>query len=103
MPQHGSQNGTHLTGHALRNAHLRARSLERACTAPPLARAIVTIRAGTLGMTRLEFARRSGISNVGHRCWAQGDGPEAIAGRAQRQDGEFENYDPARRLGGWSA
>lgn len=50
-----------LTGHALRNAHLRERSLARAATAPPLARLIVQIRAGALGMTRLEFARRSGI------------------------------------------
>jgi transcriptional regulator with XRE-family HTH domain len=51
-----------LTGHALRNANLRRRSLERAREAPPLARVIVTIRARVLGMTRLEFARRSGIS-----------------------------------------
>jgi transcriptional regulator with XRE-family HTH domain len=51
-----------LTGHALRNAHLRQHSLARAATAPPLARAMVHIRAETLGMTRLEFARRSGIS-----------------------------------------
>src|SRR5438477_2811368 len=51
-----------LTGHALRNAHLRERSLARAQTAPPLARTLVEIRAQTLGMTRLEFARRSGIS-----------------------------------------
>lgn len=58
-----SQNGTGpLTGHALRNAHLRERSLARAITAPPLAKMIVKIRAETLGMTRLEFARRSGIS-----------------------------------------
>jgi transcriptional regulator with XRE-family HTH domain len=40
---------------------LRAHSLARAQAAPPLARLIVQIRAGTLGMTRLEFARRSGI------------------------------------------
>jgi transcriptional regulator with XRE-family HTH domain len=51
-----------LSGHALRNAHLREHSLARAATAPPLARAMVRIRAETLGMTRLEFARRSGIS-----------------------------------------
>jgi transcriptional regulator with XRE-family HTH domain len=51
-----------LTGHALRNVHLRQHSLARAATAPPLARAIVQIRAETLGMTRLEFSRRSGIS-----------------------------------------
>jgi transcriptional regulator with XRE-family HTH domain len=62
MPQEANRNGTHLTGHALRNAHLRERSLLRAQSAPPLARAIVTLRAQTLGMTRLEFARRSGIS-----------------------------------------
>jgi transcriptional regulator with XRE-family HTH domain len=59
---HGNGNGAVLTGHALRNAHLRARSLTRAQNAPPLARAVVRIRAGTLGMTRLEFARRSGMS-----------------------------------------
>lgn len=51
-----------LTGHALRNAHLRQRALERAETVPPLARMVVTIRVQTLGMTRLELARRSGIS-----------------------------------------
>jgi transcriptional regulator with XRE-family HTH domain len=51
-----------LTGHALRNAHLRQRALERAQSAPPLAGTIVKIRAEVLGMTRLEFARRSGIS-----------------------------------------
>ena len=51
-----------LTGHALRNMHLRERALVRAQEAPPLASAIVRIRAGTLKMTRLEFARRSGIS-----------------------------------------
>jgi transcriptional regulator with XRE-family HTH domain len=57
-----STNLERLTGHALRNAHLRQRSLARAEEAPPLARTIVRIRAETLGMTRLEFARRSGIS-----------------------------------------
>lgn len=51
-----------LTGHALRNARLRERALERARQAPPLAGALVRIRAEVLGMTRLEFARRSGIS-----------------------------------------
>lgn len=51
-----------LSGHALRNANLRARSLARAEQAPPLARALVTLRAGVLGMTRLELARQSGIS-----------------------------------------
>lgn len=51
-----------LTGHALRNAHLRQRSLRRAETAPPLARLLVTLRAQQLGLTRLELARRSGIS-----------------------------------------
>lgn len=51
-----------LTGHALRNAHLRERSLHRAQTAPPLARLLVTLRAQHLGLTRLELARRSGIS-----------------------------------------
>jgi transcriptional regulator with XRE-family HTH domain len=61
-----------LTGHALRNAHLRQHSLERARTAPPLARTLVTIRAETLGMTRLEFARRSGISRGTLRDWELG-------------------------------
>src|SRR5438067_12544197 len=51
-----------LTGHSLRNANLRERSLLRAREAPPLARALVTLRARVLGLTRLEFARRSGIS-----------------------------------------
>lgn len=51
-----------LTGHALRNANLRLRSLARAEAAPPLARALVVLRARVLGMTRLEFARNSGIS-----------------------------------------
>src|SRR6516162_5290504 len=51
-----------LTGHALRNAHLRQRALARAETVGPLARLVVRIRAETLGLTRLEFARRSGIS-----------------------------------------
>ncbi len=61
MPDDAKQSLNGLTGHALRNAHLRAHSLARAEAAPPLARLIVQIRAGTLGMTRLEFARRSGI------------------------------------------
>ncbi|HEY7326681.1 MAG TPA: helix-turn-helix transcriptional regulator [Gemmataceae bacterium] len=51
-----------LTGHALRNAHLRERSLRRAETAPPLARLLVTLRAQQLGLTRLELARRTGVS-----------------------------------------
>jgi transcriptional regulator with XRE-family HTH domain len=51
-----------LTGHALRNAHLRQRALRRAETAPPLARLLVTLRAQQLGLTRLELARRSSIS-----------------------------------------
>ena len=58
-----SRNGTNgLTGHALRNANLRLRSLARSQLAPPLAKAAVKIRARTLGLTRLEFARLSGIS-----------------------------------------
>ncbi len=52
----------HLRGHALRNEHLRQRALERAATAPPLARLLVGIRAEVLGLTRLEFVRRSGLS-----------------------------------------
>jgi transcriptional regulator with XRE-family HTH domain len=62
MPLDASNPADRLTGHALRNAHLRERSLARARSAPPLARLIVEIRAECLGMTRLEFARRSGIS-----------------------------------------
>jgi transcriptional regulator with XRE-family HTH domain len=62
MPQESPSRNGRLTGHALRNLHLRERSLERAQSAPPLARALVRIRADVLGMTRLEFVRRSGIS-----------------------------------------
>jgi transcriptional regulator with XRE-family HTH domain len=62
VPFDSSNNGDKLTGHALRNANLRERSLARAETAPLLARLIVQIRAKVLGMTRLELARRSGIS-----------------------------------------
>src|SRR5947209_3905888 len=62
MPLDSNNHVDRLHGHALRNAHLRERSLARAATAPPLARCLVKLRAETLGMTRLEFARRSGIS-----------------------------------------
>lgn len=62
MLRNGQSRNGRLTGHALRNAHLRERALERARSAPPLAAAIVKIRAELLGMTRLEFSRRSGIS-----------------------------------------
>src|SRR5438128_1982688 len=62
MPRASNNHTNGLAGHALRNAHLRERSLARAQTAAPLARTLVQIRADTLGMTRLEFARRSGIS-----------------------------------------
>jgi transcriptional regulator with XRE-family HTH domain len=51
-----------LTGHALRNARLRERSLERAAKAPPLSRLVVRLRAEVLGLTRLECARLAGIS-----------------------------------------
>jgi transcriptional regulator with XRE-family HTH domain len=61
MLRRASPNGQHLTGHALRNENLRRRSLARSATAPPLARAVVEIRARELRMTRLELARRSGI------------------------------------------
>lgn len=60
--ERNGSNGVHLKGHALRNAHLRERSLARARSAPPLAQLLVRIRAGTLQMTRLELARKSGIS-----------------------------------------
>lgn len=62
MGINGTKQPARLTGHALRNARLRLRALERAKTAPPLAGALVRIRAEALGMTRLEFSRRSGIS-----------------------------------------
>jgi transcriptional regulator with XRE-family HTH domain len=62
MPPDSPNRAERLTGHALRNAHLRQRALARAETAAPLACLVVKIRAETLGMTRLEFARRSGIS-----------------------------------------
>lgn len=62
MPLHPLPPADSLKGHALRNAHLRQRALRRAETAPPLARLLVTIRASLLGLTRLELARRSGIS-----------------------------------------
>jgi transcriptional regulator with XRE-family HTH domain len=61
MQPHG-KNGTPLTGHALRNAHLCERALARALDAPPLSQLVVRIRAGVLGITRLELARRSGLS-----------------------------------------
>ena len=61
MP-HNGKNGTPLTGHALRNAHLCERALARAQEAPPLSQLVVRIRAGVLGITRLELARRSGLS-----------------------------------------
>src|SRR5689334_17503541 len=62
MPLDPASRNGHLTGHALRNAHLRERSLERSQSAPPLARMLVRIRAEVLVLTRLEFVRRSGIS-----------------------------------------
>jgi transcriptional regulator with XRE-family HTH domain len=61
MPNLSVEPARVLSGHALRDAHLRERSLARAETGPPLARAVVRIRAGLLGLTRLEFVRRSGI------------------------------------------
>jgi transcriptional regulator with XRE-family HTH domain len=62
MPLHPHHPEQPLSGHALRNAHLREHALRRAETAPPLARILVTLRAQHLGLTRLELARRSGIS-----------------------------------------
>ena len=61
MPDHSGNGSVRLTGHRLRNANLRKRSLARAEGAPPLAKAMVRIRAETLSMTRMEFCRRSGI------------------------------------------
>src|SRR5947209_8188827 len=61
MPRNSTSPAQPLRGHALRNHHLRERALVRAQTAPPLAHALVQIRAGALQMTRLEFARQSGI------------------------------------------
>lgn len=49
------------TGHARRDANLRRHSLRRAQQAPPLARAVVTVRVRDLGLTRLGLARRSGL------------------------------------------
>src|SRR5262245_57396849 len=62
MSRESNRPNGRLTGHALRNFHLREKALRRADGAPALARALVRIRAGQLGLTRLEFARRSGIS-----------------------------------------
>jgi transcriptional regulator with XRE-family HTH domain len=62
MPPDARPNGVPLTGHALRNAHLREQALARASNAPPLSRLVVRIRACVLGTTRLELARRSGLS-----------------------------------------
>jgi transcriptional regulator with XRE-family HTH domain len=62
MPLDAHPPADSLTGHALRNAHLRDRALRRAETAPPLARRLVTIRAQILSLTRLELARRCGVS-----------------------------------------
>lgn len=62
MPRDARNHHAPLTGHALRNAHLCQRALDRAQSAPPLAQHIVHIRASILGLTRLELARRSGLS-----------------------------------------
>ena len=62
MPLNPHDPANSLKGHALRNAHLRERALRRAETAPPLARLLVTLRTQILGLTRLELARRSGVS-----------------------------------------
>lgn len=62
MPRGGVQKSEPLTGHALRNANLRQRSLKRSKDAPPLARKAVEVRVSDLGMTRIELARQSGIS-----------------------------------------
>jgi transcriptional regulator with XRE-family HTH domain len=62
MPRKAAKATEKLRGHALRNANLRKRSLKRSESAPPLARKAVEIRVGELGMTRIELARRSGIS-----------------------------------------
>ncbi len=62
MPRGGVQKPAPLTGHALRNANLRQRSLKRSKSAPPLARKAVEVRVSDLGMTRIELARKSGIS-----------------------------------------
>jgi transcriptional regulator with XRE-family HTH domain len=62
MPPDFRNSANGLSGHALRNAHLRQRSLARSETAPPLARLVVELRAEALGLTRLECARLAGIS-----------------------------------------
>ncbi|HLJ92346.1 MAG TPA: helix-turn-helix transcriptional regulator [Gemmataceae bacterium] len=80
MPLHASNHAERLSGHALRNAHLRQRALARAETVSPLARLVVKIRAETLGLTRLELARRSGI------------------GRGTLRDLELGVHKPTRRI-----
>jgi transcriptional regulator with XRE-family HTH domain len=80
MPRDSQKDAERLTGHALRNARLRERALARADTLPPLARMVVRIRAETLAMTRLDFARRSGIS------------------RGTLRDLEFGIHTPTRRI-----
>ena len=62
MPRGAAANPKPLRGHALRNANLRKRSLERSRSAPPLARKAVEIRVDHLGMTRIDLARQSGVS-----------------------------------------
>jgi len=62
MPAKAGEKTQPLHGHALRNHNLRKRSLARSSTAPPLARKAVEIRVVALNMTRIELARRSGIS-----------------------------------------
>ncbi len=61
MSRNPSTASGRLAGHALRNANLCKRSLARARQAPPLARALVTLRVRVMGLTRLELSRRSGI------------------------------------------
>ena len=62
MPRKSVAKKPPLHGHALRNENLRKRSLKRSKSAPPLAAKTVEIRVSHLGMTRIELARKSGIS-----------------------------------------
>ena len=62
MPAGNADTTQALRGHALRNHNLRKRSLKRSESAPPLARKAVEVRVVDLNMTRIELARKSGIS-----------------------------------------
>jgi len=58
-----------LAGHALRNAHLRERALERARSAEPLSRLVVTIRDPAL-VSKYAFGTRTATFHICSRCGA---------------------------------